>query len=147
MNLFDFFESVRNYPTQKFIDDLANSMDSDKDAIQLQISQWDKGEDENGKVLGYYTKATEILSSGRKKQGDRFNLFDTGDFRQHTYLFSIEKQNDLLFDFDSSGTNTTKLLDKIGPTIFGLQQQNKDKFTELATEKAIQLLNTNLKLK
>ena len=147
MDFFEFADNLQNYSVDNFIDDLAIELDSDKDVIALQTKQWDKGEDSEGKVLGYYTRMTEILSGGRKKQGDRYNLLDTGDFRQHTYLLSTQKGKDLLFDFDSSGANTSKILTKIGSTVFGLQDKNKDEFTTIAVEKAIQLLNTNLKLK
>ena len=147
MNFFEFSEIVDKYPVQKFMDDLANGLDSDKEILQLQINQWDKGEDSEGKILGYYSKATEILSGGRKKQGDKFNLFDTGSFREKTYLLTTEKSNDLLFDFDSSDSKTSELLAKINPNIFGLQEKNKDDFTTKAVDKAIEILNTNLKLK
>ncbi len=147
MNFFEFSESVDKYPVQKFMDDLANGLDSDKEILKLQISQWDKGEDLEGKILGYYSKATEILSGGRKKQGDKYNLLDTGAFRNETYLLTTEKSKDLVFDFDSSDSKTSELLTKISPNIFGLQQKNKDDFTTKAVDKAIEILNTNLKLK
>lgn len=146
MNFFEFAENLKNYPTNKFEDDIAIQLDSSNEIIELQKSQWDKGEDSNGKVLGYYSKMTEILSGGRKKQGDRFNLLDTGDFRNQTYLLTMGKSNDLIFDFDSTGTNTSELLERIGSTIFGLQDKNKEQFTQIAQETAMDLLNKNLKL-
>jgi len=147
MTFFEFSENLKNYSVKKFIDDLALQLDNSNEVIALQIEQWDRGEDSDGRVLGFYTKNTEILSGGRKKEGDRYNLFDTGDFRRKSYLFSMEKSNDLIFQFDSSGINTQKLLAKIGPTIFGLQEKNKDKFIQIAQDLAIDNLNTNLKLK
>lgn len=38
------------------------------------------GVDSEGRVIGYYSAFTEILSEGRKKQGDPYNLEDTGEF-------------------------------------------------------------------
>jgi hypothetical protein len=147
MNFFEFAENLKNYTTDKFTDDLATQLDNSKEILELQKAQWNKGEDSNGKVLGYYSQMTEILSGGKKKEGDRFNLLDTGDFRNQTYLLTMGKSNDLIFDFDSSGVNTPKLLQSIGPTIFGLQASNKEKFTQIAQDAAIELLNKNLKLK
>jgi hypothetical protein len=147
MNFFEFNDNLQKYSIEKFIDELANAIDSDKDVLKLQISQWNEGEDSQGKVLGYYSKATEILSGGRKKQGDKFNLFDTGSFREKTYLLGMEKSKDLIFDFDSSDSKTSELIAKISPNIFGLQQKNKDTFTQIAQDIAIELLNKNLKLK
>ena len=40
----------------------------------------EKGVDSEGSVIGYYSALTEILSEGRKKQGDPYNLEDTGEF-------------------------------------------------------------------
>jgi hypothetical protein len=40
----------------------------------------EKGIDSEGSVIGYYSALTEILSEGRKKQGDPYNLEDTGEF-------------------------------------------------------------------
>jgi hypothetical protein len=147
MNFFEFADNLDKFSVQKFMDDLASALDSDKEILKLQISQWDKGEDSEGKILGYYSKATEILSGGRKKQGDKFNLFDTGSFRDKTYLLGMEKSKDLIFDFDSSDSKTSELLAKISPNIFGLQQKNKDEFTTKAVDKAIEILNINLKIK
>lgn len=147
MNLFEFAENIQNYSTDKFMNDLSAELDSNQEVLDLQLSQWDKGEDSNGQVLGYYTKMTEILSGGKKKEGDRYNLLDTGSFRASTYLLPMEKSNDLVFDFDSSDSKTSELIQKIGPSIFGLQDKNIERFTLIAIEKAKQILNTNLKLK
>lgn len=146
MNFFEFADNIKRYDSKMLLDDLQVEIEKSKDVVTLQLEQWDKGEDSNGKVLGYYSLMTEILSGGRKKQGERYNLLDTGDFRSKTYLFPLQKQNDIMFNYDSSGKNTSVLLDKIGPTIFGLQPKNKEQFTAIAVEKAIQLLKINLKI-
>ena len=39
-----------------------------------------QGVDGDGEVIGLYSRMTEIISKGRKKAGDKFTLFDTGDF-------------------------------------------------------------------
>lgn len=38
------------------------------------------GVDSEGRVIGYYSAFTEKLSEGRKKQGEPYNLEDTGEF-------------------------------------------------------------------
>lgn len=40
----------------------------------------ESGVDSEGRVIGYYSELTEILSEGRKKKGDPYNLEDTGEF-------------------------------------------------------------------
>ena len=146
MNFYDFVENIKRYSPERLLDDIQIEIEKSKDVLALQLEQWDKGEDSNGKVLGHYSLMTEILSNGRKKQGERYNLFDTGDFRKNTYLFPLQKSNDIVFNFDSTGKNTSILLEKLGPSIFGLQEKNKEKITAIAVEKAIKILNTNLKL-
>ena len=40
----------------------------------------EKGVDSEGRVIGYYSYWTEIISEGRKQEGDPYNLEDTGEF-------------------------------------------------------------------
>lgn len=40
----------------------------------------DKGVDEAGAVIGYYSAATEIISKGKKRAGDHYTLEDSGSF-------------------------------------------------------------------
>lgn len=41
-----------------------------------------EGVDSEGFIIGTYSYITELLSEGRKKQGEPYNLNDTGDFFQ-----------------------------------------------------------------
>lgn len=147
MNFFQFAENIKNYPVDKFENDLIKEIESSDSIKELQEMQWDKGQDSDGNVLGLYSKATEILSFGRKKAGTPFDLDDTGDFRKQTKINTIEKGSDLSFFFDSTGKNTNDLLQKIGPRMFGLQNQNQNKMAFEAKEIAVELLKKNLKLK
>lgn len=40
----------------------------------------EKGVDSEGRVIGYYSYWTEIISEGKKQEGDPYNLEDTGEF-------------------------------------------------------------------
>lgn len=40
---------------------------------------FDKGIDAEGNIIGYYSYMTEIISGGRKRQGDHYTLLDSGD--------------------------------------------------------------------
>ena len=147
MNFFQFAENIKNYPVDKFENDLIKEIESSDSIKELQEMQWDKGQDSDGNVLGLYSKATEILSFGRKKAGTPFDLDDTGDFRKQTKINTIEKGSDLSFFFDSTGKNTNDLLQTIGSRMFGLQNQNQNKMAFEAQEIAVELLKKNLKLK
>jgi hypothetical protein len=155
MNFFQFADDLKKYPSSNFIDDLVISLDESEEATNLQISQWQDGRDSNGQTLGYYKPLTEILSGGRKKAGELYNLNDSGDLYKQTSLWSRQSGIDVLFHFDSLSKNKEKLFrtlrresnDTYDPeNIFGLQPKNKERLTAIAVEKAIQILNTNLKL-
>lgn len=155
MNLFQFADNLKKYSANDFVDDLSISLDESKEVNNLQISQWQDGRDSNGQTLGYYKPLTEILSGGRKKAGELYNLNDSGDLYKQTSLWSNQNGIDVLFHFDSLSKNKEKLFrtlrresnDTYDPeNIFGLQPKNKEKFTAIAVEKAIQILKINLKI-
>lgn len=49
---------------------------------QWVISQLDEGLNADDKIIGIYKKSTEKITKGRKIAGERYNLKDTGDFRE-----------------------------------------------------------------
>lgn len=61
---------------------LAFNEDLKKEVIRLiQDDQLtDKGVDEAGAVIGYYSAVTEIISKGKKRAGDHYTLEDSGSF-------------------------------------------------------------------
>ena len=83
---------------------------------------------------------------GLKKAGDPWNLNNTGDFWQNTFLNAVIKGKDLEFDFNSSGINKSELFATIkkhgeikNPTdIFGLY--NHEPFIKLIEPKYVQQL-------
>jgi hypothetical protein len=46
----------------------------------------EKGVDSEGRVIGYYSYWTEIISEGRKQEGDPYNLEDTGEFFMSMFI-------------------------------------------------------------
>ena len=147
MNFFEFAENINRYPVDKLVDDIQISIEKNAKVLELQKNQWQEGKDFNGNLLGRYSYATEILSGGRKKRGEPFDLYDTGDFYRKTNLFGEQKNNDITFFFDSDGIVAGKLLERLGERIFGLQQKNIDITTEIVQETMCDLINKNLKLK
>lgn len=148
MNFFDFADNLKDYNASKFLNDLEESLSADESVVELQKEQWKRGEDFEGNILGVYSRETELISNGRKKAGEPFNLFDTGDFYRNTKLFDERSDSNLILSFDSpEGINTPKLLQRIGPRMFGLQKEQVIKLTHIAQNSAFTLLNTNLKIK
>lgn len=53
----------------------------EKELIQLEKDRiFNESKDIEGNPLGFYSKATEIITKGRKKAGEPFTGYETGDF-------------------------------------------------------------------
>lgn len=83
-----------------------------------------EGIDASGEVIGYYTAYTEFLSGGRKRAGDPYNLYDTGEF--HNSLFVIVLNDSIIIDGDGN-KGDEDLFQKYGEDIIGLTNENKIK--------------------
>ena len=104
-------------------------------SIRKQILDWirddqltAKGEDEDGDVIGLYSRATELFSDGRKQEGDPFDLNDTGAFYRSMYIQPLSD------GFIVDG-NTDKMEESFSQTngkwwhdgILGLNDENMEK--------------------
>ena len=147
MNFFEFAENLQNYSASDLLDDLQTELEGNPYAKALQLQQWNLGEDSEGRILGIYTKTTEILSGGRKKAGETYDIFDTGVTRRNTNLFGLQVNGDIDFWFDSESPAMAGLMEKIGDRMFGLQDKNLGQLAEIAQDVAVDLLNINLNLK
>lgn len=104
----------------------------EKTLVSLNKQQLSDGRDTNERLLGTYSRATEIDALYRsqgiregipprkpKIEGEPYNFEDTGDFFDHFFL----KVNNREAVFGSTGEATDELLRKF-PDIFGLDQYN-----------------------
>lgn len=91
-----------------------------------------KGIDENEKIIGLYSRATEIISNGRKKAGDPFTLYDTGQF--YRSMFIVVLKDSILIDADY-----TKMQDQDwwSINILGLTEKNLDIYAEMVRQNYI----------
>ena len=80
-----------------------------------------KGENTDGEVIGYYSKATEKLSKGRKKKGQKYDFKDTGDFLESMETIYKNKIG-LIIDADTQkdDEDIAKKYDKL----LGLSDEN-----------------------
>jgi len=102
------------------------------------------GIDSDGNVLGYYSWMTEAMSKGRKKEGDKYNLFDTGEF--YRQMFVIALRDGLLIDSDGADKEDTNLFTEYGNNIVGLTDENLGKLVELLRPKYIEYTRQTLGL-
>lgn len=91
-----------------------------------------KGIDENGDIIGFYSRMTEILSRGRKREGTPFTLFDTGEFYRSMFVTALA--DSIIID-----GNSTKMEDQNwwGDEILGLTDENFEKLVLEVKEKYI----------
>jgi len=86
-----------------------------------------------GKAIGYYSKATEIITNGAKGAGEPFTGKDTGNWLNAFYVTVLDDT----FYFGSTDPKTDDILDSpnwLSSSLFGLTDENLK-----------ELINTKLK--
>ncbi|WP_157811797.1 hypothetical protein [Tenacibaculum sp. SZ-18] len=86
-----------------------------------------ESEDIFGKPLGFYSKATELITNGRKKAGDPFDLLESGDFLDGLYA-KVDRDNVFFDSRDSKRKEVLKHL--LSNNVFGLQDADKNKVVD-----------------
>lgn len=110
------------------------------DKIRMSIDQWvldevirliedeqlDIGIDGDGDIIGVYSVATEMITEGEKKAGDKFNLLDTGEFRNSIKTRVIKDTNGygIGIDADPEKEGGDNLFDLYGERIINLTNDN-----------------------
>jgi hypothetical protein len=84
----------------------------------------DKGIDEAGQIIGYYSYVTELITRGRKQQGEPYNLNDTGAFYRSMIVNVFRDSFVIDADADKGQDN---LFEKYGDGIIGLTDENLQK--------------------
>lgn len=150
LSLIKISENIKAYRGNLFADSTSEVVQTGQ-LFDEQRKQWDKGKDREGKIIGLYSKATEIITKGRKKEGKPWNLFNTGELRREIYADIKHSPVDVTIRVDSESSTRNKLFNTIlyrglisrPETIFGLQDKPKEKFVNKIQKKAI---NNYLKL-
>lgn len=102
----------------KFIKSIEKELlDKNKDQI------FNDSKDINGEPIGFYSYATEVISKGKKKKGEPFTSFDTGDFFKGFYIQEVYG----VLRFGSSDSKTQTILNSenwLSDELFGLSDEN-----------------------
>jgi hypothetical protein len=118
-------------------------------ATKEQIIEWvksqlkDKGVDGRGIVIGNYSYATELITKGRKQQGDHYTLEDTGDFYRS---IEVDVTEALVFIVGNGRKGKDNLYDKYGDYITTLTDENIEKLKEIIREKYITYIRKVLQI-
>lgn len=153
MDVLEWIEKAESFNSVEFLNDFAFDIVEDKKSIESQKEQWKDGLSKKGQEIGFYKKSTEEITGGRKKYGELWNLKDTGDFYQKTYLgTNIQpRKKDILFGFNSNGDHKRRLFKTIREyglivdpdDIFGLHDPYMEEFIKLIKPKFVQQLNNH----
>ena len=95
-----------------------------------------------GDAIGFYSKATEIITRGSEKAGEPFDAKDTGDFLGG--LYAKIQGGDLVFG--SKDTKTKLILDSdnwLSKDLFGLSDENLKSLIEDRLKPFVQQLYRN----
>ena len=92
----------------------------------------EEGVDANNDIIGTYSYLTEVLSGGRKRMGDPYNLNDTGAFFRSMFIKVLS--DSILIDADSA-----KMEDQNwwSVDILGLTEENLDIYATMVKENFI----------
>jgi hypothetical protein len=80
-------------------------------------------EDIYGKALGFYSKATDAITNGKKEWGTPFTGKDTGEWLKGFYVTVLDD----IFYFGSTDPKTDDILDSpnwLSSSLFGLSDEN-----------------------
>lgn len=106
-----------------------------------------KGVDSKNNPLPTYSKFTEILSGGRKKEGEPFTLNDTGEFYR-SFVIKVLNSGDAEIIADTIKedplTGTSDLLDTASQFILGLTDESKEILRKVFKEKIIEKIRSDL---
>ncbi len=92
----------------------------------------DKGVDEDNQIIGTYSFMTELISGGRKQEGDPYNLNDTGEFFRSMYIKVLK--DSIIIDADSQKMEDQ---DWWSISILGLTQENLQLYADMVKENFI----------
>ncbi len=116
MDVLEWHEKFQKFNTNDLFTYFINWIENDaeKEFTEFQTKQWEKGENQEGQIIGYYKKLTEILSGGRKKEGEPYTLEDTGAFYKNLLIYaSKESNNDLSIEIDDLDSKKDEIFETI----------------------------------
>lgn len=120
------YEKVKKLSPEKIVRDVFAFIKTiEKELAAYNVATLNQNsEDIFGKPIGFYSRATENYTEGKKKFGEPFDLLDTGDFLEGVFA---KVQKDSIF-FDTKDSKKKEVLKNLlSQDIFGLQEQDLNK--------------------
>lgn len=106
-----------------------------KEAILNMIRQdqlVEEGVDSNDEIIGYYSYLTEVMTDGRKRMGDPYNLKDTGAFFRSMFVKVLNDSILIDADYEKMEDQNWWSID-----ILGLTEENLEIYAEMVKKNYI----------
>ena len=103
-----------------------------------------KGVDSNNEIIGRYSYVTELISKGKKEQGDHFTLKDTGAF--YNSMFVMVLKDTIFVEATSSTYGLMQSQDWWREEILGLNEESLEKYTKVLKEGYIKYVRKVLEI-
>ena len=106
-----------------------------KEAILNMIRQdqlVEEGVDSNDEIIGYYSYLTEVMTDGRKRMGDPYNLKDTGAFFRSMFVKVLNDSILVDADYEKMEDQNWWSID-----ILGLTEENLEIYAEMVKKNYI----------
>lgn len=127
--LIEQYERARKLTPQKIVEDVFKFIKSiEKELVAYNVATLHQdSEDVDGNPIGFYSTATELITDGRKKAGEPFDLLESGDFLESIYT-KLQKDSIL---FDASDPKKKEVVrNLLTNDVFGLQDADLKKVIE-----------------
>ena len=95
----------------------------------------EQGVDKFGNVIGYYSRATDSLTNGRKRFNTPYTLLDTGDFYRSMYVSVF--LDSIVIDASSGSFIEMRKQEWYTNAILGLTNENFERLKEVVRTKYI----------
>jgi|TARA_R110001599_G_scaffold79380_8_gene215080 hypothetical protein len=92
----------------------------------------EEGVDANEEIIGYYSYLTEVMTDGRKKMGEPYNLKDTGAFFRSMFVKVLNDSIYIDADYEKMEDQNWWSID-----ILGLTEDNLEIYAEMVKENFI----------
>lgn len=163
MDVYEFFENAQKVNENWMIDRLKLFIfENERLVIDMIQSQWERSQNEEGKIVGRYKPITELfyakvnppISGMPKKSGEPYNMIWDGDLIKLTNIDFEIKNNEFILLVDSTAPSKDGLFSHIRReryidepySIFGLQEINMGKLSDLTEENLIEKFIQTLKI-
>jgi hypothetical protein len=105
------------------------------------IEQLEDGVDATGEIIGLYSFATEIISNGKKRAGDTYDLNLTGAFRASIV---VVPKLFVISIYANGKKGNEDIIQKYGLEIIDLLDKNKVKLKEIILDEYIKYIKKTI---